>query len=291
MHVFYGKAATWLAEQEAGGRAGDPTFLWALEKKWRAVLDHLERQRKLAFLARRMDDDVETFEPTDEPQSAWISEHDLRQIYTKPPREVIETFERRRQEEADLSAAQQQARQAVGRYTLWDAAMVIGDATATPFERVLDALLESANTGELTRYPAGATFPHKPEGRLGALSGDEAYWSDLNAWMQAHKLRGEFAFPEPREANRAQAASAKRSLPEQRRQEQEILRVFAELGVDPRAPLPRKSGTAGIKAEVRAKLDFTKDQFDNAWKRLKNDGRLARERKMPLKRGMGQNNP
>ena len=275
MHIFYGQAATWLAEQEAGERAGDPTFLWALEKKWQAVMDHLERQRKLAFLARRLDEDVETFQPTDDPEGAWVREPDLRQILATPPREVIERFEGRRQEEADRSAAQQQARQAVGRYRLWDAAMAIGDATATPFERVLDALLESANAGELTTYQGGATFPHKPEGPLGALSGDEAYWSDLNAWMQAHKLRGEFAFPEPREATRAQPAPAKRPLQQQRYQEQEILRALKELGYDP-MNLPRqknrKATSVGqnAKQDARSLVKFPSSKvFDLAWERLR----------------------
>lgn len=274
MHIFYGKAATWLAEQEAGEHARDPGILWALEKKWQGVLDYLRQQRQLALLTREIDGDVETFEQTDEAQGAWIREADLRQIFATPPREVIEKVERRRQEEADRSAAQQQARQAVGRYRLWDAAKAIGDATATPFERVLDALLESANAGELTIYQSGATFPHKPEGPLGSLSGDEAYWSDLNAWMQAHKLRGEFAFPEPREATRAQPAPAKRPPQQQRHQEQEILRVLAELDVNPLALPPRKPGARGIKARVRTQLSYTERQFDHAWDRLRADKRI-----------------
>ena len=197
MPVFYGNAATWLAKLEAGDGAGDTTILVALERKWQAVLDHLLRLRKLALLARGLEEEVEAFEPTEDPQGAWISEADLRQIYAKPPRDVIEKFEQLRREESDRSATQRQSRLAAGRYTLWDAAQEIGIHTGTPFERVLDALLACANSGTLTVYERGATFPYKPERPLGALAGHEAYWSDLNAWLNAHKVQSAFTFPAP----------------------------------------------------------------------------------------------
>ena len=72
---------------------------------------------------------------------------------------------------------------------------------------MLEALIEAANSRELTIYQAGATFPHKPDGPLGALSGHEAYWSDLNAWLRAHKVQGDFAFPAPQEAAPAEQAA------------------------------------------------------------------------------------
>ena len=104
---------------------------------------------------------------------------------------------------ASPAAPEPQAPTAAGRYTLWDAAKAIGGATAAPFERVLDALVSSANAGELTIYQAGATFPHRPDGPLGALAGHEAYWSDLNAWLRAHKVQGDFEFPAPQEVREA----------------------------------------------------------------------------------------
>ena len=122
---------------------------------------------------------------------------------------------------ADLRAtehAQDSERVASGRYALWDAAKAIGSATAAPFEPVLEALIEAANRGELTIYQAGVKFPHKPEGPLGALAGHEAYWSDLNAWLRAHKVQGDFAFPEPQQAALAEQATTiagPPTLPEQ----------------------------------------------------------------------------
>lgn len=274
MHVFYGKAATWLAEQEAGEHAGDPTFTWALAMKWQAVLGYLLRQRKLALLARRLDGDVETFQPTDDPQDAWVSELDLRQIFATPPREVIEKFEGRRQEEADRSVAQQQARQAAGRYTLWDAAKAIGSATGEAFERVLDQLVGAADTGELTVYQAGVMLPRKPEGPLGATSGDEVTWSDLNAWLRAAKNLGDFAFPEPQGEQQGVQLAPARDLPRQRRQEQEILRVLRELGYEPmRLPPWRNTKAAAkkvnVKAEVRGHFKWSAGVFDKAWERLR----------------------
>ena len=283
MPVFYGNAATWLAKLEAGDGAGDTTILVALERKWQAVLDHLLRLRKLALLARGLEEEVEAFEPTEDPQGAWISEADLRQIYAKPPRDVIEKFEQLRREESDRSATQRQSRLAAGRYTLWDAAQEIGIHTGTPFERVLDALLACANSGTLTVYERGETFPYKPERPLGALAGHEAYWSDLNAWLNAHKVQSAFTFPAPEgargapgqgEPGAAHAPRETRQPPTQLGQEQAILRTLEELGYD-LMNLPRwKNSKAALgrnaKQDARDMLKWTTQKvFDLAWERLR----------------------
>lgn len=63
-------------------------------------------------------------------------------------------------------------------------------------------------------------------------------------------------------------SSAAKPLPAQRFQEQEILRVIKELGYDPKG-LPKDSpGRNGVKAEVRARLNFTTLVFNKAWERL-----------------------
>lgn len=71
-----------------------------------------------------------------------------------------------------------------------------------------------------------------------------------------------------------QSAAAKRPLPQQRHQEHEILRVLAELDVDPLAVPPWAPGAPRIKAQVRERLHYTKDQFNKAWQRLRTDGLL-----------------
>lgn len=65
-------------------------------------------------------------------------------------------------------------------------------------------------------------------------------------------------------------------LPRQRHQEQEILRVLAELDVNPLALPPRAPGAPGVKARVRERLrlSYTESQFDHAWERLRADERI-----------------
>ncbi|MFL9890206.1 hypothetical protein [Paraburkholderia sp. RL17-381-BIF-C] len=64
----------------------------------------------------------------------------------------------------------------------------------------------------------------------------------------------------------------KAPVPLQRFQESEILRVIVELGHNPKAIPANKPGKAGLKYEVRRKLDYTNKVFDLAWERLrKND--------------------
>ncbi len=280
--VSFSRCARLLAEQEAGEHAGDPTFIWALAMKWQAVLDYLLRQRKLALLARRLDDGVETFQPTDDPQDAWVSQLDLRQIFATPPREIIEKFEGRRQEEADRSAAQQQARQAAGRYTLWDAAKAIGDATATPFERVLDALVESAIGGELTIYPAGGGVPRGLGEPMVPLWEDEATSSGLNAWLRLHAPHADFAFRGVPEG--ATEESAAPTIPGRRVLDfPEVCRLLglsregvrrrympASRYFDPEFPKPFRLGVAS-----RSRLGFFEDEV-KAWFERRTRQRVGR---------------
>jgi hypothetical protein len=75
--------------------------------------------------------------------------------------------------------------------------------------------------------------------------------------------------------NRADASSTARSpLPRQRFQEQEILRVLEALGYEPQALPPRIPGRSGVKAAVRAELDFPSNVFDKAWDRLRSEGAI-----------------
>lgn len=74
----------------------------------------------------------------------------------------------------------------------------------------------------------------------------------------------------------AASVTAGSPLGRQRHQENEILRVLAELGHDPKA-LPKWSPTTpGGKQEARAKLPrMTKKVFDKAWERLSSSGDIA----------------
>jgi len=62
--------------------------------------------------------------------------------------------------------------------------------------------------------------------------------------------------------------SKSRPPPQQRYQEQEILRVIKELKYDP-TKLPKDTpGKSGVKAEVRGRLNFSTGVFNKAWERL-----------------------
>ena len=74
----------------------------------------------------------------------------------------------------------------------------------------------------------------------------------------------------------AASVTAAAPLGRQRHQENEMLRVLADLGYDPKQ-LPRPpAGSAGPKSEARAKLpEMTRKVFDNAWERLRKFGDIA----------------
>jgi len=56
---------------------------------------------------------------------------------------------------------------------------------------------------------------------------------------------------------------------QQQFQEQEILRVIGELGIDPKKLPKIEPGKPGIKAKVRQALKFSAKVFDKAWERLR----------------------
>ena len=63
-----------------------------------------------------------------------------------------------------------------------------------------------------------------------------------------------------------------RPLPQQRHQEQEILRVIVELGYEATALPKWIPGGYGVKAEVRGKLKLSEKVFNLAWERLRAGG-------------------
>lgn len=65
-------------------------------------------------------------------------------------------------------------------------------------------------------------------------------------------------------------------LPAQRFQEREILRVISELGYAPTAMPKDIPGKPGVKAEVRARLNFTTSVFDKAWGRLSSNKEIIK---------------
>ena len=60
-----------------------------------------------------------------------------------------------------------------------------------------------------------------------------------------------------------------RPLPQQRHQEQEILRVIAKLGCSAKELPKTPPGKVGVKARVRESLGWSDGVFDKAWERLR----------------------
>ena len=192
-HIFYGNASTWLAQLEAGEHAWDSTIVWVYEGKWQAVLDHLLAQGKLNLLMRREVGDAFEYEQTDDPQNAWLAESDLRQIYVNPPRELMEKFERHRQEAAAQAARRQEAKKVAGRYTLQEAVEALAANAGGQPKRWLRKLKGAVEAGELTVYQPGETDTYCP--KTVREFWEEAYGSDLNTWLDAHEHRTDWRFP------------------------------------------------------------------------------------------------
>ena len=93
----------------------------------------------------------------------------------------------------------------------------------------------------------------------------------LVQWVE--NQNGEFSLPENFEIALTDAIQLIRNTkyPEsrQRFQENEILRILKELKYIAAALPKSKPGVAGVKSEVRAKLDFSPGVFDKAWERLR----------------------
>ncbi|SCC95887.1 hypothetical protein THIX_90662 [Thiomonas sp. X19] len=95
------------------------------------------------------------------------------------------------------SKRQEAEKRAAGRYTLWDAAKLIGEQSHTPHEAVLERLIDAATTRQLRIYRAGENFSYIPAERRKVLYGHEASSFDLNAWLEVHEPTIAWRFPEP----------------------------------------------------------------------------------------------
>lgn len=111
---------------------------------------------------------------------------------------------------ARIEKQQADERQALGRYTLQEAAIAIvesevrpdkADAVEKHWERdwpMLDKLIQAAQSGELPVYLRDHSAKFVPDDTTGVLwFSREAYWDDLNAWLDKHEKRIAFRFPSP----------------------------------------------------------------------------------------------
>ncbi len=79
----------------------------------------------------------------------------------------------------------------------------------------------------------------------------------------------------PKIQNVAQSTNSQiKPLQRQPHQEQEILQVIGELGYKANALPKNLQGQKGVKAAVRAKLNYSISVFDKAWERLRSRGEI-----------------
>lgn len=197
-------------------------------------------------------------------------------------------------------------RNAEGRYTLEDAARLIADSTNERYEEILIKLERAAASGDFPMYEPGRNQKYEYLRADGAKKPvrtiyEEAYWNDLNEWLEQEEPRlfMVFQFPSPGSISfsmqaigeAAQSQEGKlTSVPEeikpertaQRDQEQMIVEKLKELGYVP-TELP--AFNAKIKPDVKTKcwkslttssLFSTRGVFNKAWERLLQSGDIVR---------------
>lgn len=100
--------------------------------------------------------------------------------------------------EAHLQALAQ--RQSVGRYTLEEAAIAIKEATGARDDEMLHKFRKAAGAGALPTYEPGKNSQYIYGEDFASRvreSYEEAYWDDLNTWLEAKEKRITWRFPAP----------------------------------------------------------------------------------------------
>jgi hypothetical protein len=82
-----------------------------------------------------------------------------------------------------------------GRYFIEEAAQEIAKATGERESDLTKALVEAVEAGILVVYRYGSNIPFKPNPIR--VFHDEAFWNDLNEWLEASLPRVDWRFPEP----------------------------------------------------------------------------------------------
>ena len=174
-----------------------------------------------------------------------------------------------------------EARRSMGRYSLEEAAQFVANNSNANARSIFTKLKKSAETGELTIHWPGSDEVYKPKpgnplsmNHTGLRGFEEAYWSDLNAWLDINELRLDCRFPEPDALAPAPKVAAR--LPVATQQNDAILNWLKSKKYDPlKLPVP-PSGKAGVKKLCRDEicknhkpLFSSLHVFNTAWDRLR----------------------
>lgn len=203
------RAAVALAVIEVG-EDNDDGIIGASERKWQTVLDHLLKQGKLPLFARQHDGEMARFEPTTELQGAWIAKDELRRLFSNPPREAIEEFERKTRKDAGEAAREEAARRADGRYTLREAAKEIARNGRGDWLDMANRLKDDCASDKLKFFKPGSTLSCKLSSKPPLMHPYylEIYWCDLNAWIEKNEPYITFRFPAPATATERNSAAS-----------------------------------------------------------------------------------
>lgn len=97
-----------------------------------------------------------------------------------------------------------EARRSMGRYSLEEAAQYVADNSNANARSIYIKLEKFAETGKLTIHWPGSDEVYKPKPRnqlsmnhTGLRGFEEAYWCDLNKWLEVNEPRLDCKFPDP----------------------------------------------------------------------------------------------
>ncbi|MEO8003327.1 MAG: hypothetical protein ABI771_00335 [Betaproteobacteria bacterium] len=167
-------------------------------------------------------------------------------------------------------------RRALGRYTLDEAALTLADATGERANEILKKLMNAATDGNLKTYEPGKELRYSYGPTFAERARDfheEAYWNDLNVWLEENESRIIWRFPAPASAlaSAAEEASIAIWTPEKREQlRQEHAALVSKKHKSPTKELATryKISTSRIR-ELKAKEKGKANRKPNQWNDLK----------------------
>lgn len=167
-----------------------------------------------------------------------------------------------------------------GRYNLEEAAILIGKEAGERADEMLEKLMLAVHDGALAVHAPGKQARYQSNNVRDFY--EEAYWDDLNRWLEKNEPRITWRFPN--DGGTAQETLQDRIKPVLRSTAQDavILEEIRSQGHDPLALPKALAGKSGVKADIRAKLCasrkdvFQSDRvFDDAWQRLRDQKHIG----------------
>ena len=133
---------------------------------------------------------------------------------------------------AEIEKLQTEVKVDAGRYNLRCAADTLCQATGERADEMTTTLMAAATAGKLPVYEPGKNARYQYGDRLASRARDfyeEAYWHDLNDWLNANetKIFERFQFPDPEAAAPAATPQAAKVITKQ-----EVIKTFAGLHFD-----------------------------------------------------------